>query len=637
MSDRPIIHEALPLIGDLLNGTISDAGFARLETVLLQSAEARALYRSYTNLHAALPGIVGHSPRLSIQITDAGSDPASFQSHEVANDQLMQFLTWAEDQGEDLDPMALAAERFSSSHSQSPTKREYLSALTYLYEHYITPRVVWAAAGAATLLLSTVLAIVFLSDGGSQDIADAPDRPYFSPVSPSPDPYRVVATVTDQANAQWVTPNGQGALPDRMLLAINQRLTLVEGFAEITTMRGATVLLQAPVTIETTDSDNAIRLHRGKLVGRCDTPSSKGFTVHAPGMDIVDLGTMFGVSADADNGSTVTVIDGSVRAEPARESPLAFKPVVLRQNDTRRVAQDTGGLETIAPAEAPVFYEVIPHPYVMAVLDAAPVAYWRFEDDTNRTIINEVGQGRSDLRLHGPAQLTDDGVIGKAGRLHNRRQPYAFFETAEPVQALNSLDEYSIELWYYTDERYEMALENSTASVFNLFDPNQGNEHEDAAEAWLFSLELTNDFWNDKDENFIITRPPGWREYSIRGFPMKDLATEQRREIYTAQDYPVAKWQHVVMVKTKDGVKLYLDGVLAEEAAYNPPTVDLANVRLGRSVLDVITKLDPNNPYYEGNFRPLRGRIDEVALYDKPLTPEQVALHHSLATSEDSP
>ncbi|MEO0475199.1 MAG: hypothetical protein AAF085_04390, partial [Planctomycetota bacterium] len=182
------------------------------------------------------------------------------------------------------------AEPIHIDSSTPLTKKAYSSALSYVIEHTFTPKRIAAIAAAAVLLLGAVLTIVLLTSGEETPEVATPSD--FTPFTPTPDPNRVVATVTDQVNAQWLSANGQGALPDRMLLAVNQRLTLVEGFAEITTNRGAKVLIQAPATVETTDSDNAIRLHRGKLVGRCETPSSKGFTVHAPGMDVVDLGTV---------------------------------------------------------------------------------------------------------------------------------------------------------------------------------------------------------------------------------------------------------------------------------------------------------------------------------------------------------
>ena len=631
MNDRPITHEVLPLIEALLDGTIDDAGFARLEAVLRDSAEARALYRSYTNLHAALPGIVGHSPRLSIQITDEAGAQTPLEPHEMPNDQLMDLLMQVEEQGEDLDPMALAAVRFQTTSSQTTSKPQYLSALSYVIEHTFTPRRVAIMATAAALLLGVVLTIVFVigGDGTPEEVADLPD---YTPLTPTPDPNRVVATITGQTQAVWISANGEGALPDRTLLGPNQRLTLARGFAEIMTNRGAVVLVQSPATIETTDKDNAIRLHRGKLVGRCDTRSSKGFVVHAPGLDVVDLGTEFGVEADAVNGSTVLVISGSVRAQPAETSPLAFEPVVLERGAARRVEPETGGLEAIAVAEAPVFYEAVPHPYVAAVLDAAPVAYWRFEDDRDRKVVNEIDPSRDNLSMVGPAALTRSGVIGKAGRLENRAEPYGYFETANPVDQLAGFDEGTIEFWYYADHYHKQEDERENAMLISLYDSGQVLDKPGGTNGQAFNIELTDNSWLFESERKV---PIGWLPNTLRVYPANALEGEAV-DLYNDQKHPIQRWQHVVLVKQDATITLYLDGEFIQEVPHIYGPIDPVSARLGHTFAFKI-----QNPEADPDFvtpsRPLMGRLDEVALYDKPLTAEQVARHHALATGGDSP
>ncbi|MEM9348544.1 MAG: LamG-like jellyroll fold domain-containing protein, partial [Planctomycetota bacterium] len=400
---------------------------------------------------------------------------------------------------------------------------------------------------------------------------------------------------------------------------------------EITTKRGAKVLVQAPATIETTDSGNAIRLHRGKLVGRCDTPSSKGFTVHAPGMDVVDLGTVFAVSADAENGSTVTVIEGSVRAEPAETSPLAFEPVVLEQDEARRVEPETGGLEAIALAEAPVFYEAIPHPYVTAVLDAAPVAYWRFEDNQARTVVNEINPGKDDLSMVGPATLTRSGIVGKAGLLTNRAEPYGHFETTNPIDQLANFEQGTIEFWYYADVRLKQQEGYDAAMLLSLYDPTEILSEPGATSKELIALELTDDAWLFDQERI---KPIGWLEYSIRVYPDFFIENERRRALYTDHAHPVQQWQHVVLVKEAETITLYLDGERVEAMPHAFGPISPLTLRLGRT-FDYRFESIEDRPNFKTPPRPFLGRLDEVALYDKPLTAEQVARHYSLATNQD--
>ncbi|MEO0475429.1 MAG: LamG-like jellyroll fold domain-containing protein [Planctomycetota bacterium] len=603
-----------PLLSKLIDSRLSDEDRAKLQQLLLTDANCRRYYMRFMQVHAAMQWSMGQArPQQDADFVNGIED------HPESD--VDTFLSMLEGSERHADPLP-------SIHIDSSTpltNKAYSSAMSYIVEHTFTPKRLSAVAAAAVLLLGVVLSIVLLT--GSEDTPEVASLPDFTPTIATPDPNRVVATVTDQVNAQWVTANGQGALPDRMLLAVNQRLTLVKGFAEITTLRGAKVLVQAPATIETTDSDNAIRLHRGKLVGVCETPSSKGFTVHAPGMDVVDLGTRFGVEADAKEGSTVLVMEGSVRAEPATTSPLAFEPVVLETNQARRVSPETGELNQIQLARTPSFNEGPLHPYVSAVLEAQPIAYWRFEEMADGMVRNEASPDGVVLNAVGSATLTESGVIGSAGRLVNRSEPFGHFDTDEPVQALSNLDEFTVEFWYYTAERYR--LDNGTGTMFNWYNPSQQLIDRRFIES--ITLELVNESWEGK-ENPI--KPIGWRKGSIRVYPPFIPDGDVKKEIYTAEDYPVRRWQHLVLVQEGGEIRLYLDGDLKESTPSRFPRIADSQFRFGRSLLGVFDIPDPtlNREITTHDYRLLRGRVDEVALYDKPLSVEQIKRHYSLAT-----
>ena len=150
-----------------------------------------------------------------------------------------------------------------------------------------------------------------------------------------------VATLTAEHNAVWA----EGASAPGSPLRAGQRLTLTAGFAEITTNDGAIAILQAPATIELTDHDNAIRLHTGKLVGICETESSKGFLVRTPHMDITDLGTRFGIDADAD-ATEVHVFEGEVEAHRP-DASTDTQPMRFVANQSARTSADTDTITRI--------------------------------------------------------------------------------------------------------------------------------------------------------------------------------------------------------------------------------------------------------------------------------------------------
>ena len=196
-----------------------------------------------------------------------------------------------------------------------------------------TRTIIGSAVAAALLLAATLLTIVFTGDAPEAPLVDNTPTETTEPgrVDPVlPDALQPVATLTASHNAQWA----ERALARGSGLRPGQRLTLTAGFAEITTHRGAIAILEAPATVELIDNDNAIRLHTGKLVGICETDSSKGFLVRTPHMDITDLGTEFGVEVRG-NQSTATVFTGEIEL-----TALGGEPQPLAANQTARLSID---------------------------------------------------------------------------------------------------------------------------------------------------------------------------------------------------------------------------------------------------------------------------------------------------------
>jgi len=211
--------------------------------------------------------------------------------------------------------------------------------------------VVFTSAVAALLAIAVTLIIVL---SGSSNAPNT--RP---PVADTPtdrhEPGRVgtaVATLTATHNAVWASPQAEGASApvSGSPLHPNQTLTLTAGFAEITTNDGAVAILESPATVELLDHNNAIRLHTGKLVGICETESSKGFTVRTPHLDITDLGTRFGVDASTTDATEVHVFEGEVQAaQPPREGDDADDAIVQRltQGDAIRATSAGQGFAAV--------------------------------------------------------------------------------------------------------------------------------------------------------------------------------------------------------------------------------------------------------------------------------------------------
>ncbi|MEM9347647.1 MAG: FecR domain-containing protein [Planctomycetota bacterium] len=211
-----------------------------------------------------------------------------------------------------------------------------------------TLRSIAAAIGslAAVLVIGLVLYLAFTGPDNAPEGPETAKTPSNQPGRDAPgntptlNP--IVASLTAQRDAQWA----EGAAAPVSLgspLRAGTRLTLTQGFAEITTEEGAVVILEAPATVELMDDRNALRLHAGKLVGICETESSKGFVVWSAVARITDIGTRFGVSVDRDDTVDVEVFDGEVIVDPL-DHPAVTPPLRLQDAMAGRVTA-TGLME----------------------------------------------------------------------------------------------------------------------------------------------------------------------------------------------------------------------------------------------------------------------------------------------------
>lgn len=212
---------------------------------------------------------------------------------------------------------------------------------------------------AAIFLLGAALTLSLLSFGGSPDPQGDPQEVAGGPpAGPVIETAAVVATLTDERGAVWDRRPGQD-------LYAGQHFTLTEGIAEVTTVDGAVAILQAPATFELISNSNTLRLHSGKLVGVCETESSKGFLVRTPHMDITDLGTRFGVDVSETDTTKVHVYQGAVQASNLADGPQATEAdlrltsgqaaqATASDPSIQRITYDTTRLAKIGPTIKPL-------------------------------------------------------------------------------------------------------------------------------------------------------------------------------------------------------------------------------------------------------------------------------------------
>ncbi|MEE2642341.1 MAG: FecR domain-containing protein, partial [Planctomycetota bacterium] len=134
-------------------------------------------------------------------------------------------------------------------------------------------------------------------------------------VWPAPEPRSgttvpAIATLQYTSHAKW--QKGERLVGDRFG---EGKLNLEVGLARLDFSNGATVTLQGPAEFEILSSDKTI-LNSGILTASIPE-SAIGFEVLTPAMDVVDLGTAFGVSVGADGETDVCVFEGEVEVSLA--------------------------------------------------------------------------------------------------------------------------------------------------------------------------------------------------------------------------------------------------------------------------------------------------------------------------------
>ena len=299
-----------------------------------------------------------------------------------------------------------------------------------------------------------------------------------------------------------------------------------------------------------------------------------------------------------------------MRAEPAARSPFAFEPVLLTKDQARRVDTETGALEMIAKSESPVFYEALPHPYVQAVLEAGPVAYWRFDEANDKTVNNEVRPGKNDLRMMGSAYLDEQSRFGRSGRLNGKELSFDSFEMTGLLNEVGVSDAFTISCWYKLDQ-----VQNAT--LFALYD----FDGEDEAFRHIALIEFQDR--KQVDRRLIDGRPlDGWSPQAVRGlFCDPPHARGIGSNLFSGVRYETDEWQHVVLVKDRDRMHIYLDGKPVASAQ-----VGVGVSSGGRLSLGLTPKKSSEDPSTRlWNERPMTGWIDEVAVYDRALDKEEIA------------
>lgn len=227
-----------------------------------------------------------------------------------------------------------------------------------------------AAAVAAIAVIATVLALQSVEV--RDDVAAAQRE--------AVEDARVLARVTREQDAVWGKTSTVQRDGDWLSSGL---LHLESGLAEVTFDNGAQAIIEGPCYLDIETPQRAF-LRRGRITVEVPPPAV-GFIVNTPSMNVVDLGTRFGIDVAASGTSEVHVMEGVVEATRSEGRAV---PLLLREGLAVRADQRTRSrLMPIEYAgdsfELRAGDEVLPPP---------PTVFYRFDEGVG-AVLEDSGAG----------------------------------------------------------------------------------------------------------------------------------------------------------------------------------------------------------------------------------------------------
>jgi Concanavalin A-like lectin/glucanases superfamily len=391
-------------------------------------------------------------------------------------------------------------------------------------------------------------------------------------------------------------------------LASGESLHLLEGLAEFklnwSGSGRATVSLEGPAAMMLT-SEGMPTLRFGRLTATTNT-AHRPFVLDTPvgRLVLAEYGSI-GVSAFGNEGE-IHVFDGVAVLEPAwGTNDEEVMPLRIEAGQSIRVQPGDDGQPSITHHSAdPDYFAAqvsmssdgleIPPAYIRAVKKASPIGYWRFERDKWPLIPNAMGD-RLACQIH--------GELGRTSYKGNQAVEFGVTNQDAEIVSTGAIDQsihdsYSIEFWVKPSHYHFGAV---VSLVGDKPMPNGVMPH-----GMLIQLGGTGKIPT-------ATNHPG----CIRFLHRSPASNVQGTSCYSKSPYTLRKWQHVVATKDGPHMRLYVNGASVAEGE------DASELPAGLRLL--VGRLYPS----QGD-RPFIGQLDELALYDRALRPEEISVHYKL-------
>ena len=446
------------------------------------------------------------------------------------------------------------------------------------------------AAMAAVALISAGLMVLIRTRARPEPRAAAGTPSRTSPAT-------VLALMIKLDDAVWEPEAGPPIREGEMLPA--RRLGLKAGRATLSLLNGVILTAEGPADLELVSLDRVL-CHRGRLRARVPR-GAEGFVAAGPGSAVVDLGTEFALNVEDDGKARMMVFEGAAEAAVLGAEGSAERSRLVDQSQAFDIDPGRGDIrEAEASAGRFVAPPILVAPdlaldasYPEVVLRSRPWGYWRFESISEGATPNEVA-GRPALRASGPVAVSGAGrgngcaVFGDG----DDRRYLAMDGLWQPPRYPG----HAVEIWAQPHQ-----FDHSTMVAMLAMDGRETTGH--------FSLlEMTG-----------AGRHPLWKPVSVRLLYRWPPGPGGGVNVFSSRIYRPYYWQHLVAQKNGDRMELYVDG----ELNFSAPLGADQGTAPCRLMLGQMTTGSQSRPYF--------GRLDELAVYDRPLEASEVRGHYRLA------
>jgi hypothetical protein len=462
--------------------------------------------------------------------------------------------------------------------------------------------------------LATVIATIGLLVGAHTYVTQPGQVAIKSPARmvPAVDPsVESVGRITGMVDCKW--NNAETAPTQNFRVSLGQKYALASGLMKITYDTGAEVILQGPVAYEV-DSKNGGFLPVGKLTGKVEVKAAKGFSIRTPTATVTDLGTEFGVDVNPDGATEAHVFVGKVTVISTADKGQKKTEQIISAGKVARVVNNNVRVTATAMNEKR-FVRVLPREtspnhgdaYAELVLSMNPVVcYYRMDkwpktDQSNRYVLVDSAPGGH----HGTACFDQafgrsvcEGKFGKALSFHGSMgSDYASVKNYPKAE--NGRLSVSAWVWHCSIDPWATIVGNWYCS------PSYKDEIGQFGFGANGSLELSAQIHQQDGEIVRVCE---------RGVPL-----------------PRSCWHHVAFVADGAVLHLYRNGVEVGEAPYRgiirQPIPECLSIGCAMDK-------DGIRPRPE-NACPWNGWLDEIAIFNHALSPEQVRdLYTGQATKE---